>query len=82
MLPVAGDDILSLAVLLDRGTVVDLVAAKVVAMLTVVLLVGGTSEGLVTGMCSSVTLPGLAVVGSTASVLSPVVYPCLVAAGV
>lgn len=82
MLPVAGDDILSLAVLLNRGTAVDLVAAKVVAMLTVVLLVGGTSEGLVTGIFSLVTLPGLAVVGSTASVLSPVVYTCLVAAGV
>lgn len=68
--------------LLDRGTVVGLVAAKVVAMLTVVLLVGGASEGLVTGMFSLVTLPGLAVVGSTASVLSPVVYTSLVAAGV
>lgn len=81
-LPVAGDDILSPAVLLDGGTVVGLAAAKVVAMLTVVLLVGGASEGLVTGTFSSVTLPGLAVVGSTASVLSPVVYTCLVAVGV
>lgn len=82
MLPVAGDDVLSPVVLLDRGTVVGLVAAKVVAMLTVVLLVGGVSGGLVTGLFSSVTLPGLAVVGSTASVLSPVVYMCLVVAGI
>lgn len=59
-----------------------MVAAKVVAMLTVVLLVGGVSEGLVTGMFFSVTLPGLAVVGYTASVLSPVVYTCSVAVGV
>lgn len=59
--------------LLDGGTVVALVAAKVVAGLTVVLLVGEASEGLVTRMLSSVTLPGLAVVGSTASVLLLVV---------
>lgn len=52
---------------------VALVAAKVVAGLTVVLLVGEASEGLVTRMLSSVTLPGLAVVGSTASVLLLVV---------
>lgn len=82
MLPVARDDVLSLVVLLDGGTVVGLVAAKVVAMFTVVLLVGGASEGLVAGMFFSVTLPGLTVVGSTASVLSPVVYTCLVAMGV
>lgn len=82
MLPVVGDDVLSPAVLLNGGTVVGLVAAKVVAMLTVVLLVGGASGGLVTGMFSSVTLPGFAVVGSTDSVLSPVVYTCLAVADV
>lgn len=70
---VAGGDVLSPAVLLGRGAVVGLVAAKVVAMLPVVLVVGGASEGLVTGMFSSVTLPGFAVVGPMASVLLPVV---------
>lgn len=79
---VAGGDVLSPTVLLNGGTLVGLVAAKVVAMLTVVLVVGGASEGLVTGMFSSVTLPGFAGVGSMASVLLPVVYPCLVAVGV
>lgn len=69
----AGDDILGLGVLLDGGTLVGLVAVKVVARLTVVLLVGEASEGLETRMFSSVTLPGFAVVGSRASVLSLVV---------
>lgn len=70
---VAGGDVLSLTVLLSGGTVVGLVAAKVVVMLTVVLVVGRASEGLVTGIFSSVTFPGFAVVKSMASVLSSVV---------
>lgn len=80
-LPVARDDILSPAVLLSGEMVVALVPAKVAAVLTVVLLVA-RALGLVTGMLSSVTLPGLAVVGPMGSVLSPVVYMCSVAAGV
>lgn len=53
--------------------VVRLVAAKVVLTLTVVLMVGGISGGLVAGMFSLVTLLGIEVVRSVASVLSPVV---------
>lgn len=52
---------------------VGLVAAKVVVVLTVVLVVGGASVGLVAGTFSSVTLPGFAVVRSMAFVLSAVV---------
>lgn len=51
--------------------VVRLVAAKVVLMLTVVLMVGGTSGELVAGTFSLATLLGIAVVRSVASVLSP-----------
>lgn len=73
VLPVAGGGVLSPTVLLSGGTVVGLVAAKVVAMLTVVLMVGGASEGLVTWRFPSVTFPGFAVVGCVVSVLLPVV---------
>lgn len=69
-LPVAGD-VLTPAVLLGGGMVVRLVAAKVVLTLTVVLMVGGISGGLVAGMFSLVTLLGIEVVRSVASVLSP-----------
>lgn len=67
---VAGD-VLTPAVLLGGGMVVRLVAAKVVLMLTVVLMVGGTSGELVAGTFSLATLLGIAVVRSVASVLSP-----------
>lgn len=67
---VAGD-VLTPAVLLGGGMVVRLVAAKVVLTLTVVLMVGGISGGLVAGMFSLVTLLGIEVVRSVASVLSP-----------
>lgn len=59
--------------LLGGGMVVRLVAANVVLTLTVVLMVGGISGGLVAGMFSLVTLLGIEVVRSVASVLSPVV---------
>lgn len=60
------------AVLLDGKMVVDLIEVSVV-VLTVVLLVGWTTGGLVAGMTCLVTLLGIVVVGSTDFVLSPVV---------